>query len=154
MNKYIYIVIVLLLMCGCGKTMYVPVESRHTIIQRDTLVQIKDTVMVDIPLEIAKDTTTTSNDTSVISTTFAQSIAYVSNGKIYHTLKQKGSVKVEVDTVIKLQKVTEYIEKPIIKEKFIPTPYIPTIYKVGLWFSIAGIILLILKFIQNLKGGI
>lgn len=142
----------LLLVCGCGKTMYVPVESTHTIIQRDTLIMIKDTLTVDIPLEIAKDTT--SNDTSLISTSFAQSSAYISNGKIYHILKQEGSVKVEVDTVVKLQKVTEYIEKPIIKEKFIPTPYIPTIYKVGLWFSIAGILLLLLKFIQNLKGGI
>lgn len=142
----------LLLMCGCGKTIYVPVESTHTIIYRDTLVEIKDTVMMDIPLEVVTDTT--SNDTSVISTTFAQSNVYVSNGKIYHSLKQKGSVKVEVDTVVKLEKITEYIEKPIVTEKFIPTPYIPTIYKVGLWFSIAGILLLILKFIQNLKGGI
>lgn len=142
----------MLLVCACGKTMYLPVESKHTIIHRDTLIMIKDTVMVDIALEIATDTT--SNDTSVISTTFAQSTAYVSNGKIYHTLKQEGKAKVEVDTIVKLQKVTEYVEKPIITEKFIPTPYIPTIYKVGLWFSIAGIILLILKFIQNLKGGI
>ena len=152
MKKYIYIVIMMLLVCACGKTMYLPVESTHTIIYRDTLIKIKDTVMVDLPLEVVTDTT--SNDTSVISTTFAQSSAYVSNGKIYHTLKQEGSVKVEVDTVVKLQKVTEYIEKPIIAEKFVPTPYIPTIYKVGLWFSIAGILLLILKFIQNLKGGI
>lgn len=142
----------LLLMCGCNRTVYVPVESKHTIIHRDTLIMIKDTLTVDMPLEIATDTT--SNDTSVISTTFAQSSAYVSDGKIYHILKQKGSVKVEVDTIVKLEKITEYIEKPIIAEKFVPTPYIPTIYKVGLWFSIAGILLLILKFIQNLKGGI
>ena len=152
MKKYIYIFIMLLLVCACGKTMYLPVESTHTIIYRDTLIKIKDTVMVDLPLEVVTDTT--SNDTSIISTTFAQSSAYVSNGKIYHTLKQKGSVKVEVDTIVKLEKITEYIEKPIIAEKFVPTPYIPTIYKVGLWFSIAGILLLILKFIQNLKGGI
>ena len=140
-------------MCGCGKTVYLPVDVKHTITYRDTLIMIKDTVMADIPLEVATDTTT-SNDTSVITTTFAQASAYVSNGKIYHTLKQEGTAKVEVDTVIKLQKVTEYIEKPIVTEKFIPTPYIPTIYKVGLWFSIAGILLLLLKFIQNLKGGI
>ena len=114
MKKYIYIVIMLLLMCGCNRTVYVPVESTHTIIHRDTLIKINDTLMVDIPLEVVKDST--SNDTSVISTTFAQSSAYVSNGKIYHTLKQEGTTKVEVDTVIKLQKVTEYIEKPIITQ--------------------------------------
>lgn len=140
-------------MCGCGKTVYVPVESKHTITYRDTLISMKDTIYLPIPNETVTDTTT-SNDTSTISTTFAQSTAYVSNGKIYHSIKQEGTTKVEVDTVIKLQKVTEYIEKPIITEKFIPPPYIPTIYKVGLWFSIAGILLLILKFIQNLKGGI
>lgn len=141
----------LLLMCGC-KTVYVPVESKHTITYRDTLISMKDTIYLPIPNETVTDTT--SNDTSVVSTTFAQSTAYVSNGKIYHTLKQEGTAKVEVDTIIKLQTITEIIEKPIVTEKFIPTPYIPTIYKVGLWFSIGVLLLVALKFIQYLKGGI
>lgn len=138
-------------MCGC-KTVYVPVESKHTITYRDTLISMKDTIYLPIPNETVTDTT--SNDTSVVSTTFAQSTAYVSNGKIYHTLKQEGTAKVEVDTIIKLQTITEIIEKPIVTEKFIPTPYIPTIYKVGLWFSIAVLLTVALKFIQYLKGGI
>lgn len=138
-------------MCGC-KTVYVPVESKHTITYRDTLISMKDTIYLPIPNETVTDTT--SNDTSVVSTTFAQSTAYVSNGKIYHTLKQEGTAKVEVDTIIKLQTITEIIEKPIVTEKFIPTPYIPTIYKVGLWFSIGVLLLVALKFIQYLKGGI
>lgn len=153
MKKIIYIFIMLLLISACTKTVYVPVESKHTITYRDTLVSLKDSIFITIPTETTIDTTT-SNDTSTISTTFAQSTAYVSNGKIYHSLKQEGRAKVEVDTVIKLQTITEYVEKPIVTEKFIPTPYVPTIYKIGLWFSIAGILLLILKFIQNLKGGI
>ena len=151
MIKYIYILIALCCVCACTCTNYVPIESKHTITYRDTLVKYRDTLFITLPSETVTDTT--DKDTSTISTTFAQSIAYVTNGKIYHTLKQSGQMTVDIDTIIKFETKTEVIEKPVIVEKMIPTPYIPTIYKVGLWFSIAVLLVVVLKFYHNLKDG-
>lgn len=149
MIKYIYILITLCCVCAC--TNYVPIESKHTITYRDTLVTYRDTLFITIPTEITTDTT--DNDTSTITTTFAQSTAYVTNGKIYHSLKQSGQMTVDIDTIIKFETKTEVIEKPVVIEKMIPTPYVPIIYKVGLWFSIAVLLVVLLKFYHNLKDG-
>lgn len=80
-------------MVSCGvqqKIVEVPVESQTEV--RDSLVYIRDTVRVDIPVEVTK-VVMPAVDTSHISTSFAESTAYLDTleRRIHHTLQQKGS---------------------------------------------------------------
>jgi hypothetical protein len=154
MKKLLFILTLMLMGCTTTKTVYVPTETEHIIEYRDSIIYLNDTIYVNVPYEKVQNIVP---DTSRLETSVAKSIAYLDTiqHKIHHTLENKNTaIKTVRDTVIVVQSKTEYLEKPIVTEKFIPTPYIPTIYKVGLWFSIGVLLLVALKFIQYFKGGI
>lgn len=118
----ISLVITILLMASCGvqrRITEVPVESQIQI--RDSTVYVHDTVRVDIPVEVTR-VVIPAVDTSCISTSFAESTAYLDTleRRIHHTLEQKGSVYKPIDTVITVQYITKETQVPVYRDVEIP----------------------------------
>lgn len=150
MKKILFILIFILMGCAT-KTVYIPTESKHRIEYRDSLIYLNDTVYVNVPYEKVLNIVP---DTSRLETSVAKSIAYLDTiqHKIHHTLENKNTaIKTVRDTVIVVQTKIEYLEKPVIQEVEKPTPYIPTIFWVSLWFSIAVIITILVKLFIKFK---
>lgn len=110
----------LILVLGCTPVKYIQLENSTVI--KDSIVVVKDTITVEIPTETAtnivpKDTT------SLLKTSNAESSAKITDGKLHHTLKQTGNIKVLIDTcyITKQVQQVKYYPKEIIKEiKHIP----------------------------------
>lgn len=147
--RNILILSMLLLMSCAGlkkeKIVYVPAETK--IEYRDSLIYIRDTIKVEVPKEVVKEVIP-QIDTSYLKTSLAESIAYIDTleRKLHHTLTQKGEIKIKYDTIIKVEKVTEYIEKPVIQEVEVRTPYIPKLF----WVSFISMVILIIGVIVKL----
>lgn len=140
MKKMLFILTLMLAGCTTTKTVYVPSEREHIIVYMDSIIYLNDTIYVNVPYEKVQNIVP---DTSILETSVAKSIAYLdtTQHKIHHTLENKNTaIKKVRDTVIVVQTKTEYLEKPVIQEVEKPTPYIPTVFWISLWFSIAVII--------------
>lgn len=140
MKKMLFILTLMFMGCTTTKTVYVPSETEHIIEYRDSIIYLNDTIYVNVPYEKVQNIVP---DTSRLETSVAKSIAYLDTiqHKIHHTLENKNTaIKTVRDTVIVVQSKTEYLEKPVIQEVEKPTPYIPTVFWISLWFSIAIII--------------
>lgn len=101
---------------SCSMLKEVPVQTIETIVYKDTIIYVQDSIKIKVPYEIIKEVIP-SIDTSYIKTSIAESIAYVdtANKKLHHTLTQKGELKAKYDTIIKIQYINKIIEreKPI-----------------------------------------
>lgn len=144
------LILSMLFMVSCAglkktKNVYVPAQTR--IEYRDSLIYIRDTIIVEVPKEIVKEVIP-QMDTSYLKTSLAESIAYIDTleRKLHHTLTQKGEIKIKYDTIVKVEKVIEYVEKPVIQEIEVPTPYIPKVF----WVSFISMIVLIVGVIVKL----
>ena len=122
---YLLLISVGLIGCRSAKNtiQYVPIDNNEKIITRDSIIIIKDTIKVEVPIEIINNITT--DTVSVISTSIATSRAIVESGKLHHSLEQKGTLDVNIDTcyVTKIEEKINYKEVPIevVKEvKYIP----------------------------------
>lgn len=106
--------ILLLLLMGCNGVKQVPVQSVEKIIYKDSIIYLKDTLLITIPVEVIKETIP-DIDTSYLKTTLAESTAYLdtTQRKLVHTLIQKGELKIKYDTIVKFQYVDKVIEKEI-----------------------------------------
>jgi len=95
------------------------VEYREIV--KDSIIYVTDTISVQIPYEVVKETIPII-DTSIIKTSYAESIAYIdtTNRSLFHSLEQKGELKTPIDTLILIKNVDREIEKEIIKEIKIP----------------------------------
>ena len=143
-------------MCGCAatKTVYVPTENTHRIEYKDSIIHIKDTVIVEVPKEVIREVKPII-DTSRLETKIAISEAFVDtvSMKLHHTLKNKpNSLKTAIDTIVIVKTKTEYLEKPVIVEVETPLPYVPKIFWAALVFSIVVIIVIVLKIYLKFKG--
>ena len=106
---------VLVGMCtGCSVIKEVPVETIEKIVYRDSLVYIRDSIEVQVPVEKVVEVLP-ALDTSYLNTSVAESIAYLDTTKrqIHHTLEQKGTIKTKIDTVFKVEYVDRFIEKEV-----------------------------------------
>jgi len=130
--KYI-IIFLFLLPIGCTKAIYVPVQGEHTIEYRDSLIYMKDTIFITLPVE--EKEIKTLQDSSHLETSIAVSDAWIDeDNNLNHTLKNKSDtvIKYIYDTVVVTKNVKEYIEKPVITEVEKPVKYIPTLYKISM----------------------
>ena len=153
--KKVVIFIVAALLMGCAKTVYVPVQGENKIEYRDSIIHIKDTVRVEIPKEVVKEVIP-QVDTSRLETSVAYSEAYLDtiNKKLAHTLKNKEkALNVKLDTIVRVEYVNQYIEKPVIQEVKVEVPYVPKPYKYSMWFSVIVILLVGVRLFLKFKSG-
>lgn len=109
---------------SCSTVKYVPIDTNTQVIVKDSIIHVRDTIRVEVPVEVVKEIVP--QDTiSVLRTSLAESTAKVINGELNHSLKQQGTVKARIDTcyVTKIEEKISYQEIPVevIKEvKHIP----------------------------------
>lgn len=104
-------IFILLLAVSCSTVQYIPVENFEKVEYRDSLVYVNDTITIEVPKE--KIVYVGAADTlSQISTSLAVSEAKIEQGKLTHTLEQKGQIKTQIDTFF----VVEYIDRVVERE--------------------------------------
>lgn len=116
LNKFIAFImlfIVLGVTHSCTSIKEVPIQTIETIVYKDSLVYIHDSVKVDVPYETIKEVLP-QIDTSFLKTSLAESVAYLdtTEKKIFHSLTQKGEIKIEYDTIVSIK----YIDKIITQD--------------------------------------
>ena len=102
------------MLMGCNSVKQVPIQTVEKILYKDSLIYLKDTLYIQVPVEVIKEVIP-AIDTSYIKTSIAESIAYVdtTERKLHHTLKQTGALKVKYDTIISVQYVDRVITKDV-----------------------------------------
>lgn len=152
MRKFITIFGIFLLVTACAgtKTVYVPTDAETIIEYRDTTIYLRDTVYIRPPVEEKQNTTL--RDSSHLETSLAISDAWINEGKLNHTLRNKQeNLKIKIDTSFVIKYVNKIEEKVVIEEVEVEKQYIPKIYSYSLWFSIAVIAYLLGRFIIKFK---
>lgn len=124
MKRILVLFIAILCLVGCASIKEIPVQTIEKVEYRDSIVYVKDTITIPIPVEkivqvVPQDTT------SQISTSLAFSEAKIEEGRLTHTLEQKGQIKAKIDTfyITQIKEVEKMVEVPIevVKEvKHIP----------------------------------
>lgn len=97
MNSRHSIILLAVMVCSCGPAKIVTEFQRDSVIVnvRDS-VFIRDTiVMADIPAESGANTLQ-DTDTSYLATSLAESKAFVKNGQLYHSLRNKSEMLLPV----------------------------------------------------------
>lgn len=136
---------------SCASLKEIPVESYEKIVYKDSTIFIRDTIEVSIPVEKIKEIVP-QDTTSILSTSLATSEAKIEKGMLKHSLEQKGTIPVQIDTFY----VVEYIDR--IVEREIPIEVEVIKYKRDniFWFSIIFNILVLvfigLRIYLKLKG--
>lgn len=120
---------------GCS-TQYIPTTTVEKVVYKDTTIFIEKLVEVPVPYEVVKEVLPT-DTTSILQTSVALSEAKVEKGTLTHRLEQKGVVKTQIDTVVTVQYVDRYIEKPIIQEVEVIKYKRDTIFWVSILLNIA-----------------
>jgi hypothetical protein len=102
------------MMTSCAGIKEIPVQTVEKVVYRDSLIYINDTLRVEVPKEVVKEVIP-HIDTSYLKTSLAESIAYLdtTERKLYHTLTQKGEIKIKYDTIVKVQYVDRIVEKEV-----------------------------------------
>lgn len=133
--KYI-IIFLFFLPIGCvgtKKVQYVPTQTEIRVEYRDSLIFIRDTIFVYLPVE--EKEVKTLQDSSHLETSVAISDAWIDKeNNLNHTLKNKVDTvfKYVYDTVLLTKTIKEYKEIPIITEVEKPVKYVPTLYKISM----------------------
>lgn len=140
------IILLALLLCACSGIKQVPVQSVEKIVYRDSLIYLKDTLHIQVPVEVIKEVVP-AIDTSYIKTTLAESTAYLdtTQRKLHHTLKQTGELKVKYDTIISVQYVDRIIEKDVPIEVEVIKYKRDTFFWVLLGWALLCVVVVILK---------
>lgn len=131
----IFILFLFLFPFGCvgtKKTKQIPIVQVEKTVVKDSLIYIRDTLYLPLPVE-EKEVKTTA-DSSHLETSIAESDAWIDSiGQLNHTLKNKDTVyKYIYDTVYINKTITEYKEKEVPIEVPIEVSYIPK----WAWFCI------------------
>ena len=124
MKRILTLFIAILCLVGCATIKEIPVQTIEKIEYRDSLIYVKDTIKVDVPVEKVVYVGP-ADTTSQISTSLAHSEAKIEQGILTHTLEQKGQIKAQIDTfyITQIKEVEKMVEVPIevVKEvKYIP----------------------------------
>lgn len=148
---YLLLITVGLIGCRSAKNtiQYVPIENTENVIIRDSVIIIKDTIQVEVPIEIINNITT--DTVSIISTSIATSEAIIEKGKLHHSLQQSGTLDVNIDTcyITKIEEKVNYKEVPIEVVKEIK--YIPKWVTYLLLVNLTVVAILALKFWIKIK---
>lgn len=139
MKRLCFIALCLVSIISCSAVKEIPVQYIDRIEYRDTTIFIKDTIKVEVPKEIIKEIVP--EDTiSILRTSVALSEAKVEKGMLSHRLEQKGTIPVQIDTIVKVQYVDRYIEKEVPVIQTVEKPVRDNIF----WFSIILNIIVVL----------
>lgn len=133
--KKIILFLLPFLILSCSSVKEVPVQSIEKIIYRDSLIYVHDSITVNVPVEVYIETVL-EMDTSYLKTSLAESIAYLDTTKkqLFHTLTQKGEIKVMYDTIIKTQNIDRFIEKEVpVKVEVIKTKRDALFWVLAIW---------------------
>jgi hypothetical protein len=126
----------LLLLVGC-RTVYVPVESVHTVTQI-----VRDTV-IDVRLDVIHDSVTVRDTASFLENRYATSYALFSDGLLSHSLNTK-SVSIPVHVQFINTTTTDTIQVPYVVEKVVKVNYVTQWQKTRLralnWLVLAVIL--------------
>ena len=147
----ILLVMILFSFVGCGTIKEIPVQTIEKIEYRDSLIFIRDSIFVEIPIEKIVQVLPT-DTTSQISTSLAYSEAKVEKGILTHTLEQKGQIKAKIDTVVKVQYVDRIVEKEVPIEVVKEVKYIPDFFWYSIIFNIIVLLYLVFKIYLKFKG--
>lgn len=111
--KYLFLILTVLIV-SCGSIKQIPIQTIETIVYRDSLIYLKDTLRIEVPKEIIKEVVA-QMDTSYLKTSLAESTAYVNitERKLHHTLTQKGELKIEYDTLVTFKYIDRLITKDV-----------------------------------------
>lgn len=149
--KKLMILLMILGISSCASLKEIPVESYEKIVYRDSTIFIVDTIEVPVPVEkiveiVPQDTT------SILSTSLATSEAKIQKGMLHHSLEQKGTIPVRIDTIVTVQYVDRIVEKeiPVITE--VEKPYIPTFFWIITIYATIITLLMGVRAYLKLKG--
>lgn len=111
--SFIILFVIFGLTYSCTSIKEVPIQTVETIVYKDSLVYIHDSVRIDVPHETIREILP-QIDTSFLKTSLAESIAYLdtTEKKIFHSLTQKGEIKIAYDTIVSIK----YIDKIITQD--------------------------------------
>lgn len=132
MRKILLIALPIILLISCcpqKKIQQVPVREIEKIEYRDSIIHVRDTIKIFLPIE--EKEISTRRDSSHLETSIAKSDAWIDNsGNLNHTLKNKRDKPLETirDTIFITNNVTEYKGKEVPVEVPVPEPYIPKIF--------------------------
>lgn len=151
------ILLLLLLMCsGCAahkKITYVPTQTIHKVEYRDSVVRVKDTVYIELPVERIVEVIP-ELDTLKMETSVAEATAYldVDRKQLRGELRNKKTqLPAKVDTLVVLKNKIEYLEKPVIQKAETPVPYIPKFAWVCIVYTCTSVLLLLILGFLKLK---
>ena len=127
-----------ILLAGCApRTVYVPVESVHTVIQ-----VVRDTV-IDVRLDVVHDSVTVRDTASFLENRYSSSYASFSSGFLSHSLNTK-PVTIPVKVQFINTTTTDTIQVPYVVEKVVKVNYISSWQKTRLrvlnWLVLAVIV--------------
>ena len=155
-NIFLFIIYIIFLLSfiGCSTTRYATVSGvEKEVTNYKDSIRIRDSIVV-IPVERIVDIVPI-YDTLKMETTQARAKAYVDTTLhlLRGSIENKDKAKTEVREVIKFVERTDtlYIEKPIPYEVEKRVRYVPAIYKLSLIFTIATIVLIIIRLILRYK---
>lgn len=149
--------LLLLLMCsGCAmnkKITYVPTQTIDRIEYRDSVIRVKDTVYVELPVEKIVEVIP-EVDTLKMETSVAEATAYLDT----NTKQLKGELRnkrtklpTKIDTVFLVTHKNHYLEKPVIKEVEKPVPYTPKFAWICIVYTCTSVLLLLILGFLKLK---
>lgn len=139
MKRLCFIALCLVSIISCGTVHEIPVNNIEKVVYKDTTIYIKDTITIEVPKEVIREIVP--EDTiSILKTSVALSTAKVEKGMLSHRLEQKGTIPVQIDTIVKVQYVDRYIEKEVPVIHTVEKPVRDNIF----WFSIILNIIVVL----------
>lgn len=149
--------LLLLLMCsGCAmnkKITYVPTQTIDRIEYRDSVIRVKDTVYVELPVEKIVEVIP-EVDTLKMETSVAEATAYLDTNtkQLRGELRNKRTkLPTKIDTVFLVTHKNHYLEKPVIKEVEKPVPYIPKFAWICIVYTCTSVLLLLILGFLKLK---
>lgn len=114
--------ILLLIIASCGAPKNLPIVEMQkdsvTVIVRDSVIMRDSLIYIEVPVEVQK-VIMEASDTSHLETSMAISEAWVSEGKLRHTLQHKDvelEKKVEIPDHYRIEEVEKVIFREIVNE--------------------------------------
>lgn len=152
--QLLFALILIVMICfsfiGCSSIKEIPINNIEKIVYRDSLIYIVDTITIEIPKKIIKEVVP-QDTVSQLNTSLASSVAKVEKGRLYHTLKQEGTVSTKIDTVVITKNIEKIVEKEIPIEVIKEVKHIPNWAWISLIFNIITVLFIAFKIYLRVK---
>lgn len=152
--QFLFALILVSMICfsfvGCGAIKEIPINNIEKVVYKDTTIYIRDSVFVPVPVEIIKEVVP-EDTTSILRTSVALSEAKIEKGMLHHKLEQKGTIPVQIDTVVTVQYVDRIVEREIPVEVEITKYKRDTLFWISIIFNVIVLLLVGFKIYLKLK---